>query len=108
MQNKRIVTGWVVSAVGGVMISLGSAAAAEPHSGGSGGTDGLSPEDRCALVKWQATSREARCMTDAHIRGIRLGLSDEEVSELVAACTEKKDQIFENAEDHDLESACRT
>ena len=100
MQNKptkRIATGWVVSAIGGVMISLGSAAAAD-----------LSPQDRCAIAKLKATSQEAICLADAQIQGIRRELTDRQVDRLQATCTERKDRRFENAEDDEVESACRT
>src|SRR4051794_37057254 len=99
MQNKptkRIAAGWVVWAIGIMMLSLGSAAAADPGGGGSGEKDELSPEDRCAIVKLQATWKEAKCLADAQIRGIRQELTDEEVDKRLVACRERKDQRFEN------------
>src|SRR3954467_6892673 len=98
MQNKltkRIVRGGVVSVIGVVMLSLGSAAAA-----------GLSPQDRCAIAKLEAASQEAACLTDAQIQGIQQGLTDQQVDKQVAACRQREQQSFKNAED--LPGKCET
>jgi hypothetical protein len=68
--------------------SLGGAAAAE-----------LSPQDRCAIAKLEATWQEAKCLTDAQIRGIRQELTDEQVDRLKADCRQREHASFENAED---------
>src|SRR3954447_22444033 len=91
MQNKLtslIVRGWVVSVIGVVMLPFGSAAAA-----------GLSPQDRCAIAKLEATSREAECLADAQIEGIRRDLTDQQVNRRKAACRQREHARFENAED---------
>lgn len=91
MQNKltkRIVGGAAVSAIGVVMLSLGSAAATE-----------LSPPERCAIAKLEATWQEAKCLADAQIRGIRRELTDKQVDKLQADCKQREHASFENAED---------
>src|SRR4051812_16728072 len=98
MQNKltkRIVRGRLLSAIGVVMLPFGSAAAA-----------GLSPQDRCAIAKLEAASREAACLTDAQIAGVRQGLTDQQVDKRVAACSQRERQSFKNAED--LPGKCET
>src|SRR4051794_34714752 len=77
------------------MLSLGSAAAA-----------GLSPQDRCAIAKLEAASREAACLTDAQIEGIRQGLTDQQVDRRRAACSQRERQSFKNAEG--LPGECKT
>jgi hypothetical protein len=85
--TKRIVGGGIASAIGVVVSSLGGAAAAE-----------LSPQDRCAIAKLEATWQEAKCLTDAQTRGIRQELTDEQVDRLKADCRQREHMIFENAE----------
>jgi hypothetical protein len=46
-------------------------------------------------------------MADAHITGIKLGLTDEELDERLAACKDRKDDRFEKAEGA-VESTCTT
>src|SRR4051794_1530298 len=60
---------------------------------------GLSPQDRCAIAKLEAASREAACLTDAQIEGIRQGLTDQQVNRRKAACRQREHASFENAED---------
>jgi hypothetical protein len=93
--TKRIVGGGVVSAIGVVVSSLGGAAAAE-----------LSPQDRCAIAKLDATWQEAKCLTDAQVAGIRQGLTDQQVNKQIAACRQRAHASFENAED--LPGKCQT
>jgi len=98
MQNKLtslIARGWVVSVIGVVMLPFGSAAAA-----------GLSPQDQCAIAKLEATSREAQCLADAQIDGIRRDLTDDQVNKQKLACRLKEHARFENAEN--LPGKCKT
>src|SRR3954454_20287265 len=83
--TKRVVRGGAVSAIGVVMLSLGSAAAA-----------GLSPQDRCAIAKLEAASREAACLAEAQIEGIRQGLTDQQVDRRKAACGQREQQSYKN------------
>src|SRR3954451_5841431 len=98
MQNKltrRLTRGWVISVIGVVMLPFGSAAAA-----------GLSPQDRCAIAQLEVTSREAACLTDAQIEGIRQNLTDDQISRRKVACSQREQQNFKNAED--LPGECKT
>ena len=97
MQNKltKRIVGGVASVIGVAMSSLGGAAAAD-----------LSPQDRCAIAKLEATWQEAKCLTDAQIAGIRQGLTDKQVDRLKAACRHRVRASFENAED--LPGKCKT
>src|SRR4051794_36110721 len=83
------------AAVLGVAASARGAAAAD-----------LSPQDRCAIAKLEAASREAACLTDAQIAGIRQGLTDQQVNKQVAACKQREQQSFKNAEG--LPGECKT
>src|SRR3954449_6153592 len=66
------------AAVLGVAASARGAAAAD-----------LSPQDRCAIAKLEAASREAACLRDAQIAGIRQGLTDQQVDRRRAACSQR-------------------
>src|SRR3954447_25254341 len=83
------------AAVLGVAASARGAAAAD-----------LSPQDRCAIAKLEATAREAACLTDAQIAGIRQGLTDQQVNTRKAACRQREQQSFKNAQD--LPGECKT
>jgi hypothetical protein len=97
-----VVTRTVVSVIGVVMISLGSAAPADPRGGS------LSPDDRCAIAKLEPTAREATCMAEPQIRGVGHKLTDEQVDAQQVACQEATGQAFEIAEGEAGDSACPT
>src|SRR4051812_28991241 len=66
-----------VSVLGMAASALGAAADQEQASAAAAG---LSPQDRCAIAKLEATSREAECLADAQIEGIRRDLTDQQVN----------------------------
>src|SRR4051812_22836608 len=72
--------------------------AATDQEQASAAAAGLSPQDRCAIAKLEAASREAACLTDAQIEGIRQGLTDQQVDRRKAACRQREQQSFKNAE----------
>ena len=72
--------------------------AATDQEQASAAAAGLSPQDRCAIAKLEATAREAACLTDAQIAGIRQGLTDQQVDRRKAACGQREQRSFKNAE----------
>src|SRR4051812_40504032 len=80
--------------------------AATDQEQASAAAAGLSPQDRCAIAKLEAASREAACLTDAQIEGIRQGLTDQQVNRQKVACRQREQQSFKNAED--LPGKCKT
>src|SRR4051812_27559758 len=80
--------------------------AATDQEQASAAAAGLSPQDRCAIAKLEAASREAACLTDAQIEGIRQGLTDQQVDRRKAACRQREQQSFKNAQD--LPGKCET
>src|SRR3954454_16232438 len=87
---------FAASILGVAQPALGAATDQEQASAAAAG---LSPQDRCAIAKLEAASREAACLTDAQIEGIRRDLTDQQVNRRKAACRQREHARFENAED---------